>query len=149
MLNDTSVASAGSYIRTCRRIRNSKKIATIRDFHQNICVNPTNWIYHYNKSVWWAGQQSFVFSGVPQIKQKRNKRSKSQPYLCVISTQSWKLTVPVAFSVNSTDISCSPDLSVKYNESRKLIFYMWAHYTKTLQSKNDNYGGTAQNSKYI
>ena len=30
-----------SYIRTCRRIRNSKKIATIRDFHQNICVNST------------------------------------------------------------------------------------------------------------
>ena len=42
MLNDTSVASAGSHIRTCRRIRNSKKIATIRDFHQNICVDPTN-----------------------------------------------------------------------------------------------------------
>ena len=41
MLNDASVASAGSYIRTCRRIRNSKKIATIRDFHQNICVNST------------------------------------------------------------------------------------------------------------
>ena len=41
MLNDASVASAGSYVRTCRRIRNSKKIATIRDFHQNICVNPT------------------------------------------------------------------------------------------------------------
>ena len=41
MLNDTSVASAGSYIRTCRRIRNSKKIATIRDFHQNISVNST------------------------------------------------------------------------------------------------------------
>ena len=41
MLNDTSVASAGSFHRTCRRIRNSKKIATIRDFHQNICVNPT------------------------------------------------------------------------------------------------------------
>ena len=45
MINDTSVASAGSYIRTCRRIRNSKKIATIRDFHQNIWVNPT--IYSY------------------------------------------------------------------------------------------------------
>ena len=41
MLNDASVASAGSYIRTCRRIRNSKKISTIRDFHQNICVNST------------------------------------------------------------------------------------------------------------
>ena len=41
MLNDASVASAGSYVRTCRRIRNSKKIATIRDFHQNIRVNPT------------------------------------------------------------------------------------------------------------
>ena len=49
MLNDTSVASAGSYIRTCRRIRNSKKIATIRDFHQNICVNSTI-------------QKSFLFS---------------------------------------------------------------------------------------
>ena len=43
MLNDASVASAGSYIRTCRRIRNSKKIATIRDFHQNMCVNSTIW----------------------------------------------------------------------------------------------------------
>ena len=41
MLNDASVASAGSYVRTYRRIRNSKKIATIRNFHQNICVNPT------------------------------------------------------------------------------------------------------------
>ena len=41
MLNDTSMASAGFYIRTCRRIRNSKKFATIRNFHQNICVNPT------------------------------------------------------------------------------------------------------------
>ena len=49
MLNDASVASAGSYIRTCRRIRNSKKIATIRDFHQNICVNPTN---TYFNSLW-------------------------------------------------------------------------------------------------
>ena len=42
------VASAGSYIRTCRRIRNSKKIATIRDFHQNICVNPTIILYLYD-----------------------------------------------------------------------------------------------------
>ena len=42
MLNDASVASAGSYVSTCRIIRNSKKIATIRYFHQNICVNPTS-----------------------------------------------------------------------------------------------------------
>ena len=33
LLNDASMASACSYVRTCRRIRNSKKIATIRDFH--------------------------------------------------------------------------------------------------------------------
>ena len=33
LLNDASVASACSYVRTCRRVRNSKKIATIRDFH--------------------------------------------------------------------------------------------------------------------
>ena len=33
LLNDANVASACFYVRTCRRVRNSKKIATIRDFH--------------------------------------------------------------------------------------------------------------------
>ena len=33
LLNDASVASACFYVRTCRRVRNSQKIATIRDFH--------------------------------------------------------------------------------------------------------------------
>ena len=33
LLNDASVASACFYVRTCRRVRNSKKIAIIRDFH--------------------------------------------------------------------------------------------------------------------
>ena len=33
LLNDASVASAFFHVRTCRRVRNSKKIATIRDFH--------------------------------------------------------------------------------------------------------------------
>ena len=33
MLNDARVASACSRVRTCRRVRNSQKIATIRDFH--------------------------------------------------------------------------------------------------------------------
>ena len=33
LLNDASMASACSYVRTCRWVRNSKKIATIRDFH--------------------------------------------------------------------------------------------------------------------
>ena len=33
LLNDASMASACFYVRTCRRVRNSKKIATIRDFH--------------------------------------------------------------------------------------------------------------------
>ena len=33
LLNDASVASACFYVRTCRSVRNSKKIATIRDFH--------------------------------------------------------------------------------------------------------------------
>ena len=32
MLNDTSVASVGAYVRTCRRIRNSNKIASIHDY---------------------------------------------------------------------------------------------------------------------
>ena len=33
LLNDTRVASACFYVRTCRRVRNSKKTATIRNFH--------------------------------------------------------------------------------------------------------------------
>ena len=33
MLNDARVASACLYVRTCQRVRNSKNIATIRDFH--------------------------------------------------------------------------------------------------------------------
>ena len=33
LLNDASVASSCFYVRPCRRVRNSKKIATIRDFH--------------------------------------------------------------------------------------------------------------------
>ena len=33
MLNDAKVASACFYVRTCQRVRNSKNIATIRDFH--------------------------------------------------------------------------------------------------------------------
>ena len=61
MLNDTSVASAGSYIRTCRRIRNSKKIATIRDFHQNICVNPTRLQCAQNKVIRFILNKDFVY----------------------------------------------------------------------------------------
>ena len=41
MLNDVIVASACSYARTCQRVRNSKKIATIRDFRVYIRVNST------------------------------------------------------------------------------------------------------------
>ena len=33
MLNNDRVASACLYVRTCQRVRNSKNIATIRDFH--------------------------------------------------------------------------------------------------------------------
>ena len=40
ILNDARVASAQcSYIRTCQRVKNSIKIATIRDFQVHICVN--------------------------------------------------------------------------------------------------------------
>ena len=41
MLNDARVASACLYVRTCQRIRNSKNIATIRDFQVYIRVNST------------------------------------------------------------------------------------------------------------
>ena len=41
MLNDARVASACLYVRTCQRVRNSKNIATIRDFQVHIRVNST------------------------------------------------------------------------------------------------------------
>ena len=49
LLNDASVASACFYVRTCRRVRNSKKIATIRDFHlpgSFLCLS-TRLLYHF------------------------------------------------------------------------------------------------------
>ena len=48
LLNDASVASACFYVRTCRRVRNSKKIATIRDFHlpgSFLCLSTRLWEY--------------------------------------------------------------------------------------------------------
>ena len=41
MLNDAKVTSASSYIRRCRRVRNSQNIATISDFKVFFCVNAT------------------------------------------------------------------------------------------------------------
>ena len=42
MLNDAKVSSACSYVRRCRRVRNSQNIATIRDLKVYFCVNSTN-----------------------------------------------------------------------------------------------------------
>ena len=41
MLNDARLASTCLYVRTCQRVRNSKNIATIRDFQVYIRVNST------------------------------------------------------------------------------------------------------------
>ena len=46
MLNDARVASACLYVRTSQRVRNSKNIATIRDFQVYIRVNSTIKIQH-------------------------------------------------------------------------------------------------------
>ena len=52
LLNDASVASACFYVRTCRRVRNSKKIATIRDFHlpgSFLCLS--TWLFCHSITV--------------------------------------------------------------------------------------------------
>ena len=49
MLNDARVASACLYVRTGQRVRNSKNIATIRDFQVYICVNSTIMCTKYRK----------------------------------------------------------------------------------------------------
>ena len=45
MLNDTRVASACLYVRTYQRVRNSKNIATIRDFQVHVRVNSTRILF--------------------------------------------------------------------------------------------------------
>ena len=41
MLNDARVASTCLYVRTCQRVRNSKNIATVRDFQAHVRVIST------------------------------------------------------------------------------------------------------------
>ena len=47
LLNDASVASACSCVKTCRRVRNSMKIATIPDFHLpgSLCCSSARLIF--------------------------------------------------------------------------------------------------------
>ena len=59
MLNDAIVASAGSYVGTCRRIKTPKKIATIRDFHLYVCINPTN--FPVFKKYQYKGQEDRMY----------------------------------------------------------------------------------------
>ena len=59
LLNDASVASACFSVRTCRRIRNSKKIATIRDFHL-----PGSFLCLSTRLTWFGMcYQDFVLAG--------------------------------------------------------------------------------------
>ena len=52
MLNDARVASACLYVRTCQRVRNSKNIATIRDFQLHVRVNSTTgYAFHQLKKL--------------------------------------------------------------------------------------------------
>ena len=70
MLNDACMVSAGSYVRTCRRIRNRKKIATICDFHLCTCMNLTRkyptlkykWECGHYAALVWLGQYLSIIS---------------------------------------------------------------------------------------
>ena len=123
MLNDTSVASAGSYIRTCRRIRNSKKIATIRDFHQNICVNPTTLL---------GGLSSTDLDRLQKLQNRSarliyqvNKRNSATPlirelhWLPVEQRIKFKISVHVYNCVYGSSPVYLQDLISKYNSGRQ------------------------------
>ena len=61
LLNDARVASACFYVRTCRRVRNSKKIATIRDFHlpgSFLCLSTRLIICYLMRT--WRGERANV-----------------------------------------------------------------------------------------
>ena len=61
LLNDASVASACFYVRTCRRVRNSKKIATIPDFHlagSFLCLS-TRLLGIFTKTGWLRRRPDF------------------------------------------------------------------------------------------
>ena len=57
LLNDASVASACFYVRMCRRVRNSKKIATIRDFHL-----PGSFLCLSTRLCCWCAQRSMGYT---------------------------------------------------------------------------------------
>ena len=66
LLNDASVASACFYVRTCRRVRNSKKIETIRDFHlpgSFLCLSTRLLLSSEHKMIfWWKLATKFEIS---------------------------------------------------------------------------------------
>ena len=69
MLNDARVATACLHVRTCQRVRNSKNIATVRDFQVHVCVNSTmvfdsGYIYGVNFIAKFRCQSGFL-RGVP------------------------------------------------------------------------------------
>ena len=56
MLNDARVASACLHVRTCQRVRNSKNIATLRDFHlpsSSFVCQLDYGVFRKYGSLWW------------------------------------------------------------------------------------------------
>ena len=82
MLNNAKVASACSYVRRCRKVRNSQNIAPIRDLKMFFCVNSTisEVIYLLNTSFKWTTEIKFfglfrnLCSCKPQIKWTCNSK---------------------------------------------------------------------------
>ena len=70
LLNDASVASACFYVRTCRRVRNSKKIATIRDFHlpgSFLCLSTRLIWYNLKQCITPSTLITCIVSGSPAV----------------------------------------------------------------------------------
>ena len=65
LLNDASVASTCFYVTTCRRVRNSKKIATIRDFHlpgSFLCLS-TRLLWLKSPTLEWQSLPHLAYKG--------------------------------------------------------------------------------------
>ena len=78
LLNDASVASACFYVRTCRRrVRNSKKIATIRDFHlpgSFLCLSTRLIQWELNTNVNYGkkySRRAAIYFSVPHTRRNR------------------------------------------------------------------------------
>ena len=102
MLNDARVASACLYVKTCQRARNSKNIATIRDFHL-----PSSFFCLSTRLQAWVAEHDYIYSRISdcaglRIDARKFSAQSSHPSLALKATLSFSLRLFGSTIFNAT-----------------------------------------------